>query len=60
MSKEKLMPGECIMPDDGAPICNVDGEIVRKNMEDETQPDPEEMEMDDGKGFFRKIWEKTP
>lgn len=62
MSDQKLMPGECIRPEEGAPVCNKDGELVRMDVKDETAPDPEMME-DDNDGIVTKVkglWDKAP
>lgn len=62
MGKEKLMPGECIMPEEGQPICNEDGELVRKsldNVNEEPEMDIENKSPTIG-DRFATIWNKTP
>ena len=65
MPNEKLMPGECIMGDDGTPLCNRDGQIVKEEVEDRTEAEElvEEGVDDSSPTFGDKIaavWNKTP
>ena len=57
------MPGECMMPDDGDPICNENGDLVRKEIEGGIEEE-EFVEVENEKETlgdkFAKIWNKTP
>ena len=64
MSKEKLMPGECIMGDDGKPLCNRDGTVVKEEVEDQTEAEEMVEEgVDNSPTVADKIaavWNKAP
>jgi len=69
MPNEKLMPGECIMDNDGKPLCNKHGTIVKKEVEDQTEAEEmveegiEEEESNNSTSFADKIasvWNKSP
>lgn len=63
MAGEKLTPGECMLDDDGTPICNEDGELVKKDIEDMTEPQQEMIEEETSETLgdkFATLWNKTP
>lgn len=66
MPKDKLMPGECIMGNDGHPLCNEDGKVVKKEVEDRTEAEElieEGIDENTSNSFGDKIaaiWNKTP
>lgn len=62
---EKLMPGECRMPDgDGLPICNEEGTLVRKDIEGGEVVEQEVVNENTTSESFgdkiAKIWNSTP